>query len=97
MPWAVIRIAVPVFSLWNSLSATAGTRAMNGDSRKAVTPMRKIAIRHPGSRAAVRAPSLMRAQRPPVSPSARGGGSRTKSKAMMTAKNEAAFSAKASV
>ena len=46
----------------------AGTSAMNGEPIKATMPMRTMALRQPGSAAAIRAPSAMRRRIFPPSP-----------------------------
>lgn len=68
-----------------------GTRAMNGEARRATTAMKPMADRQPGSARAARTPSTIR--RPSSSrPGWRAGaGSRTSRRATTTAPNEAAL------
>ena len=97
-PWAVTRIDVPRSPASNSLTATAGMRAMNGDSSRAATAMARMAVRQPGSAHAPRAPVTIRRPSPPVSSgSGRGGGSRTRAMATRTAPNDRALTTKANV
>ena len=76
---------MPVSSLWKTVSAIAGTSAMNGAAKSEFSPRYDITARMPGSRREYRAPSGSRAEID--SPSRRvGGGSRSGAIAAITAR-----------
>ena len=92
-PWAVTSTDVPLAPSWKMLMATAGMRAMNGETSSAVRPIRPVARRQPGSTRRPRIPVTMRSRRL-SSPMWGRAWRRVNSRATITAANEAAFSSK---
>ena len=94
IPWAVTSTDVPRAPSWSRLMATAGIRAMNGEMRRAVMPIRVIASRQPGSAIAPRKPATIWLRSVVFSGSWGRSANRLISRATMTAPNEAALRAK---
>ena len=89
------RSDAPPLPLRKPSMASAGARAMKGEPMRATTAMSMMALRHPGSAAAKRAPSAMR----PKMPTSVGGRGRSGREmidsAPTTAPNDSALTAKA--
>ena len=85
MPCAVTSSAVPKSPLPNTLSATAGTSAMNGAARSEFSAMYEITTRSPGSARAKRAPARIDAKID-ASCSGAGGGRRSDRTTAITAR-----------
>src|SRR5258708_11014316 len=82
-PWAVVSRAVvcatarpPPWLMWRAIT---GTRAMNGEARKATTAMAAMAARQDGSPRAAPQPDHSEASKPPDRPA--GGARRPHAKA----------------
>src|SRR5215469_3002164 len=97
MPWAVVSRAVVCATArdppWVRCRAITGTRAMNGEARKATTAMLTIAAQHDGSRRAAAKPDRSAWVKPAEWPA--GGARRTNASATTMARNDTALAVNA--